>query len=108
MEPMQRVEIVRMCKTDVWIEDDFFGGRQVVVQHEGCDPFTYASFNYDYRYTSNAGTLSAATELAMQLGATTPVARKSRAPEALNKEKIKRQIEALQDLLLKLNKQNGT
>lgn len=40
MEPIQRVEIVKIAKTNVWIEDDIFGSRHVVVQHEGCDPFT--------------------------------------------------------------------
>lgn len=108
MEPIQRVEIVKIAKTNVWIEDDLFGGRHVVVQHEGCDPFIYASFNYDHRYTTNAGTRSAATQLALELGATAPVTHKSRAPDLLTTEKIKRQIEALQQLLLDLGKQNET
>lgn len=99
MEPIQRVEIVKIAKTNVWIEDDIFGSRHVVVQHEGCDPFTYASFHYDHRYTTNAGTHSAAKELALQLGATDPVQRKSRTPEFPTAEKVKRQIEGLQELL---------
>ncbi len=108
MEPIQRVDIVKIAKTNVWIEDDLFGGRHVVVQHEGCDPFTYASFHYDHRYTTNAGTRSAATELALQLGATAPVQHKSRMLEFPTAEKVKRQIDELQELLLDLDKLNKT
>ena len=65
----QQPMVVHMLETKVWIENDLFGGRHVVLQHEGCDPFTYASFFYDWRYTSNSSTLSAAESLARSLGA---------------------------------------
>ena len=65
--------LVSICPRSVWIESDWFGARHVVVQHEGCEPFRFASFHYDYRYTDNAGTLRNATRLAVALGATEPV-----------------------------------
>lgn len=67
------VEIVKILKTDIWIEGDIFGSKHVVLQHEDSKPFTYASFNYHYAYTSNAGIRSQATELALSLGAQEPV-----------------------------------
>ena len=38
-----------------------------------CEPFAYATFDYDHRYTSNAGTYAAAHALAVSLGAKEPV-----------------------------------
>lgn len=99
MEPIRHATIVEVYKTNVWIESDLFGARHVVVQHKGCDPFTYASFHYDYRYTDNAGTLAAATDLALQLGATEPIDRRSRELKFPNAEEIKRQIKELEPLL---------
>ena len=101
MEPiqLQHATIVEVCKTNVWIESDFCGGRHVVVQHEGFEPFTYASFHYDYRYTSNAGTRSDATSLALQLGATEPVEHRNRGLKSASAEELKLQIEVLQQLL---------
>lgn len=64
---------VTILPTKVWVENDFFGGRHVMVQHEGLEPFTYASFFYDWRYTSNSGTWDAACRLALSLGAQEPV-----------------------------------
>ena len=74
----QQPVVVHMLETKVWIENDLFGGRHVVLQHEGCDPFTYASFFYDWRYTSNSSTLSAAESLARSLGAVDPIEHKHR------------------------------
>lgn len=66
-------KIVKILKTDIWIEGDFLGDKHVVVQHEGMKPFTYASFYYNYAYTSNAGIRNQANALAISLGATEPV-----------------------------------
>ena len=99
MEPIQHVTLVEVYKSNVWIESDLFGARHVVVQHEGCDSFTYASFYYDYRYTTNAGTRSAAIELALQLGAANPVEHRNRELKSLSDEELTLQIEALQQLL---------
>lgn len=66
-------KIVKILPTKVWIENNFTGSRFVVVQHEGCKPFDYAVFNYDYKYTSNAGIDAQAEKLAIDLGAIEPV-----------------------------------
>lgn len=70
--------IVKILKTDIWIEGDLWGDKHVVVQHEGMKPFTYASFHYNYAYTSNAGIRDQATALAVSLGATAPVQERNR------------------------------
>lgn len=77
-ERLPIVEIVSIVPTKIWIECGIFGERYVVAQHEGYPPFDYAVFNYDYTYTSNAGTLAAATKLAIEIGATEPVEMRSR------------------------------
>lgn len=97
---IQQATIVEILPTKIWIESDLFGGRHVVLQHETCDPFTYASFSYDYRYTSNSGTLNAAETLALQLGATQPLEHKTRPlPSAPSRDHLRKQIESLQFLL---------
>lgn len=78
MTKLNIVEIVEIMPTKIWIEDDLFGSRHVVMQHEGCDPFVYASFHYDYRYTSNSSTYRAAHDLAKSLGAVEPIEHKGR------------------------------
>jgi hypothetical protein len=52
---MKTVEIVEVYPTKYWVERDMVGGIHIMVQHEGMHAFEYASFNYDYAYTSNAG-----------------------------------------------------
>lgn len=85
-EQPQVVQITRILDTAVWVENDCLSGsRHVVVQHEGCSPFTYATFHYRYGYTDNAGTHAAATQLAIELGATEPVEVRARAPLAEDK-----------------------
>lgn len=96
------VKIVHIAPTEVWIENDFFGGRHVMMQHEGCEPFTYCSFHYNYTYTSNSGTLSAATEMALKLGAVEPIQIRSRKVERPSIEKVQKDIEGLQKLLKNL------
>ena len=78
MSEISKGVIVEILPTAIWIESDIFGSRHVVLQHQGCDPFTYASFQYDYRYTSNAGTWEAARNLALALGAAEPIEQKHR------------------------------
>lgn len=73
VEPIKVVQVVKVYPTACWIEDTIFGERRVMLQHEGCEPFAYASFGYDYRYTSNAGTWSAAHECAKALGFEEPI-----------------------------------
>lgn len=65
--PVIDAKDVTILPTKVWIENDFLGGRHVMLQHEGCAPFCYASFFYNYLYTSNSGTLNAAMILARAL-----------------------------------------
>jgi hypothetical protein len=77
-EGIQVVTIERILPTALWIEDDIFGDRHVMLQHEGCDAFCYASSHYDYRYTDNAGTWTAAHKMALALGATEPVEHRMR------------------------------
>lgn len=82
-ESIPVVTIVSVAPREVWIESDFFGSRHVMVQHEGCDAFCYASFHYDYRYTDNAGTYRQATLLATALGASEPIEHRTRRYDAL-------------------------
>lgn len=91
-------------ETKIWIESDLSGARHVVAQHEGMEPFTYATFHYRYGYTDNAGTLHAATSLAVQLGANEPVEIRQRdMPKMPDADEIRAQIEALQSLLKSAN-----
>lgn len=78
MAPPKQPITVEILPTAIWIESDFFGGRHVVLQHEGCEAFTYATFPYDYRYTSNSGTLGAARMVALSLGAAEPIEMRNR------------------------------
>lgn len=73
------VTIEKVFQTKVWIESDTLGSRHVMVQYEGREePFTYATFFYDYLYTDNANTRLAAETLAISLGATAPVEHRPR------------------------------
>lgn len=71
----EQVQIVKVFGTEIWCESDFGGSRHVMMRHEvdGEPPFCYASFHYNYGYTSNSGTRAAAEELAKSLGAAEPV-----------------------------------
>ena len=77
-EQPETVMIVELIPRSIWIESDLFGGRHVVCQDEGYRPFTYASFYYNYAFTSNAGTWAEAVKLAVSLGAVEPVEERSR------------------------------
>ena len=96
---IEQVKIVRIFKTSIWIESDMMGARHVMMQHETCEPFAYCTFNYDYAYTSNAGTHTAATAIALSLGATEPVEHRLREMMRPTNDEILEQIEGLQEML---------
>ena len=75
---MKDIQLVEILPTKIWIESDMMGARHVMAQHQGLEPFTYATFYYDHYYTSNSGTWDAAQALALTLGATAPVEQKLR------------------------------
>ena len=65
---MNEVKVVKVYPTFYWVEKDLFGSAHVMVQHEGMHPFTYATFNYDYAYTSNAGVHNTVVALMERMG----------------------------------------
>lgn len=94
------VTVVKMLPTRIWVESGMMGERVVVLQHEGCEPFDYATFGYDYRYTSNSGTWDAARSLAIALGATEPVEQRQRKfPQMPTADELREQINCLQEML---------
>lgn len=100
MSELKTVEIVEILPTKVWIESDICGGRHVMRQHQGYEPFTYATFHYDYSHTSNSQTWADAKQVALAVGATEPVEQRQRgfpAPESL--EKLEQRIADLQSYL---------
>jgi len=103
MSRIQTGTIVAIAKTSVWCENGIAGERFVVVQHEGCDPFDYAVFNYDYRYTNNSSTIRDATNLAKALGATEPVEFRPRREEfcPLDADGLRAIIDQCNELLKK-------
>jgi len=68
MEEIKTVEIVKIYPTRYWVERDLFGSAHIMIQHEGMHSFCYASFNYDYAYTSNAGVHNAVVNLMAGFG----------------------------------------
>jgi hypothetical protein len=99
--------IVEFLHTSIWIESDMMGGRSVMLQHQGCDPFEYARFGYDYRYTSNAGTLEAAEALARQLGAIGTIEHRSREMKFPTPDEVREDIKQMQDYLATLEPAKG-
>ena len=51
---IQQATIVEILPTEYWVESDFCGGKHIMIQHEGMEPFCYCSFHYNYAYTSNS------------------------------------------------------
>lgn len=97
---MTEAVTVTILPTACWIESDFFGGRHVVLQHEGLEPFTYASFPYDYRYTSNSMTAIAAETVARSLGAVDPIEQRQRPfPPPPTPDKVRQDIAEMQAYL---------
>ena len=96
------VEVVKVFPTRIWIESGMMGERVVVLQHEGCEPFDYAVFGYDYRYTSNATTWEAAHSLALALGAKEPVEQRHRELKFPTADELREQITGMQDMLARI------
>ena len=98
------VKAVEMLPTRVWIESDMMGARHVVMHHEGFgEPFTYASFHYNYAYTSNSGTWGAAHRLALQLGAAEPVEQRQRDLHIPTADELRAELAAMQELLAQMD-----
>lgn len=96
-------KLVEILPTKVWIESDLMGARHVVMHHQGYgEPFTYASFHYDYAYTSNSGTWDAAYRLALALGATEPVEQRQRNFSLPTAEELREQIKGMQAMLARI------
>lgn len=97
---IQTATVVEILPTRIWIENDFMGNRHVMMQHEGLHEFTYATFGYDYAYTSNSGTHAAAHALAIALGAAEPVEERTRdLPPWPSADELREQIEGLKQAL---------
>jgi hypothetical protein len=97
---IQTGTLVEILPTKVWIESDVMGSRHVVMHHEGFgDPFTYASFFYNYAYTSNAGTWDAAKTLALAMGATDPIEERRREFHMPTADELQEEMKLLQDAL---------
>lgn len=108
-ESTSTVTIMSVSARKAWVESDFLGDRHVMVQHEGCEAFEYATFHYDYRYTSNSGTLDAAEKMARSLGATDPIEHRRRDMQFKfpTKNELKEQIAEMQQALDELEKEEG-
>lgn len=92
--------LVEIVPTKIWIESDMMGARHVVMHHQDFgEPFTYASFHYDYAYTSNGGTWDAANRLALALGAKEPVEQRSREWHMPTADELREQIKTMQKAL---------
>jgi hypothetical protein len=65
---IQQATIVEILPTAYWVESDFFGGKHIMIQHEGMEPFCYCSFHYNYAYTSNATIHNQAVRMMENLG----------------------------------------
>lgn len=65
---IRTVEIVKIYPTKYWVEKDFFGSSHIMMQHETMSPFCYASFHYDYAYTSNSGVHAEIVNMMKRLG----------------------------------------
>ena len=97
---METVTIVEILPTRIWIESDMMGARHVVMHHQDFgEPFTYATFNYDYAYTSNSGTHEAAEDLARSLGAADPIEHTSRELSMPTADELRAQIAAMMEML---------
>lgn len=96
---IEAATILHICPTKIWIENGMCGERHVMVQHEGSHPFTYATFNYDYAYTDNSGTINAAEELAVRLDATKPVEQRQREIKVPTLDDLRHQLSVTQQLI---------
>lgn len=101
--------VVEILPKRIWIESDMMGSRHVVMHHQGFgEPFTFASFHYNYAYTSNAGTWEAAQSLALSLGATEPVEHRYRGPHVPSADELREEIKLMQEALADMEAANTT
>lgn len=105
-DTQQTATVVEILPTRIWIESDMMGARHVMVHHEGFgDPFAYATFHYNYAYTSNSGTLGAAINLALHLGATDPVEHRQRDFHSPTADELRKEIALMQKALADMDGQ---
>ena len=97
---IQKAIIVDMLPAMIWVESDMMGARHVMVHHQGFrEPFTYATFHYDYAYTSNSGTHTDAENLARALGASEPVEHRTRSPDMPTASELREHIAGMNAVL---------
>lgn len=97
---MEQVTLVEVLPTRIWVESDMMGARHVVMHHQDFgEPFTYATFHYDYAYTSNSGTHAAAENLARALGADEPIEHSHRDMKTPSAAEVREQIASMQEYL---------
>ena len=66
---MKTVKIEHVYKLNIWVEKDICGSSHIMMQHEGFgEPFCYATFNYDYAFTSNSTMHMDITRMMEQFG----------------------------------------
>lgn len=104
---IQIATIEKIFPTKIWIESGIMGERVVVLQHEGCEPFDYAVFGYDYRYTNNSGTFNSAHKLAISLGAIEPVEQRRRNYAMPTADDLREQISVLTETLKEIETINA-
>lgn len=77
---MKIANVVKVYDKKIWIESDFLGDKHVMMQHQdgASEPFEYCTFRYDHRYTCNSMIWDAAEKIAIAMGASEPVERKTR------------------------------
>jgi hypothetical protein len=92
-------KIEKIFPTKIWIESGMMGERAVMMQHEGCEPFEYAVFNYNYAYTSNSGTHAAAESLARSLGCGEVIEHRLRPMTMPTADEVREQIAILTEML---------
>ena len=96
--------VVEILPTRIWIESDMMGARHVVVHHKGFgEPFTYASFHYDYAYTNNSGTWDAAHRLALALGASEPIEQRQRDFNFPTADELREKIKGMREMLASMD-----
>ena len=71
MSNIKTAKIVEVIKLNIWVEKDMCGSSHIMMQHgngEYGKPFCYATFNYDYAFTSNAGMHTQVVSMMKQFG----------------------------------------
>jgi hypothetical protein len=66
---IETAKIVEILPTSIWVESDMMGSKHIMMQHQGHgEPFQYASFFYDYAYTSNSTMHQTVVEMMQEFG----------------------------------------